>query len=73
MKIYRESENGKDFKRVLISANATMEDWYSLVRRAMGKATKRSYGFELPNFFPHSAFSFSVELSSGKRFRFQRV
>ena len=73
MKIYRETENGNDFKRVLLYADATMRHWDMIVQSAMKKATKRDCGFQLPNFFPHSPFSFSVEVSSGKQFRFQRV
>lgn len=73
MRIFRETYGSKEIKATELYANATMSDWNSLCERARDKAARSDVGFQLPKIYPESAFSFSVEVNSGKKYRFRRT
>ena len=70
MKIYRETIGSRKFKGDLIYSNATLNDWINIVERAMKKAISKN---GIASFFPHSTSAFSVQVNSGKKYRFQLV
>lgn len=78
MRIFRETCGSKEMKATELYSNATMNDWIKITDRARSKASVRPPAMEGRGhgslmFYPESPMSFSVQINSGKKFRFRRT